>query len=157
MTSRVSRRTSYATPVAGRFQPDSPQVLTELCIGAVADPSLRLEDYADVLRRALVEDRSAGSVVRIDRLAVDGRNLAQFSDLPGSWEFGDLGTDYGAQPSISVVDRQLVQLKIRPGLRVGEPVIVSFPATGDAEAFPIVVSAITGPAVSYLFLSRAGT
>jgi len=65
----------------------------------------------------------------IESLSID----EVFPPFPDSWEFGDLKFDYGAQPTSFMLNENIFTVRISPGSKKGDSIVIEF--ANDYEKF----------------------
>ena len=104
---------------------------SEVCIVSGGDSSLsteQLSSFAKEVSRKLTSTSS--SFFSSSYHVVVDDSLFGPQDVPGGWEYGDMNYDYGAPPSASVLDHNVVSLLVSPS-QVGNRAIIRVVSESD--------------------------
>lgn len=107
------------------------------CFTFAGDPSLSSSDVSSLSRKL-------GSLPHDSRILADTTIFGALSEqIPGSWNWEDLGFFYGAHPAGSMIDHNAVVLIVSPSQRHQKPHI-RFENEVHENSIPILNRAITG-------------
>lgn len=136
----------FITSVYAKEKPEDGKIKGDLIVYGRGDPSIAARfnnsDYFKGIND-LADRIVAAGVKRIKGDLVGDESYLNGAPLGSGWEWEDLQWAYGAQVSALTVNDNAIDLTVKPGDRVGEPVVVT---SGPPATFMTITSrAITGP------------
>jgi serine-type D-Ala-D-Ala carboxypeptidase/endopeptidase (penicillin-binding protein 4) len=136
----------FITSVYAKERPEDGKIKGDLIVYGRGDPSFAARfnnsDYFKGIND-LAERIVAAGVKRVKGDLVGDESWFNGSPLGSGWEWDDLQWSYGAQVSALTVNDNSIDLTIKPGEKVGAPVIVT---SGPPATFMTIANrAITGP------------
>jgi len=136
----------FMTSVYAKERPDDGKIKGDLTIYGRGDPSLAARfnngDYFKGINDLADRIVTAG-VKRVKGDLVGDESWFNGAPLGSGWEWDDLLWSYGAQVSALTVNDNAIDLTIKPGEKVGAPVVIT---SGPPATFMTITNrAITGP------------
>src|SRR6266852_559435 len=118
----------FITSVYAKEKPEDGKVKGDLVIYGRGDPSIAARfndgDYFKGIN-GLADRVVAGGVKRIKGDLVGDESYFNGAPLGSGWEWDDLQWSYGAQVSALTINDNAIDLTVKPGGRVGAPVVVT--------------------------------
>lgn len=125
---RLSPDYHFMTSVYAQEKPEDGKTRGDLIIYGRGDPSIAARfndgDYFKGINE-LADRLVAAGVKRIKGDLIGDESYLNGAPLGSGWEWEDLQWSYGAQVSALTVNDNAIDLTVKPGERVGAPVIVS--------------------------------
>jgi len=106
---------TITSTISGTIYNVSQGLVPQACFTSSGDPSIT---YSTVVKLADQVKKSGVNV--IDTLLLND----VYPPFPSSWAFDDLKYDYGAQPSGFVLNENIFTVKISPGKKKNDPIII---------------------------------
>jgi D-alanyl-D-alanine carboxypeptidase/D-alanyl-D-alanine-endopeptidase (penicillin-binding protein 4) len=137
----------FITSVYAKEKPDDGKIKGDLIIYGRGDPSIAARfndgDYFKGIND-LADRIVAAGIKRIKGDLVGDESYFNGAPLGGGWEWEDLQWSYGAPVSALTVNDNTIDLNVKPGDKVGGPVVVT--SGPPAASFMTIVNrATTGP------------
>jgi len=133
----------FITSVYAKEQPDKGTIKGDLIVYGRGDPSIAARfnnsDYFKGISD-LADRIVAAGVKRVKGDLVGDESYFNGAPLGSGWEWDDLTWSYGAQVSALTVNDNAIDLTVKPGEKVGAPVVVS---TGPPATFMTIANRAT--------------